>query len=38
MFFAAFAFRDDKFVLGLIAVFAAAGGLFGNIIAPMLRG
>ena len=38
VFFAAFAFRDDKFVLGLIAVFAAAGGFFGNIIAPMLRG
>jgi hypothetical protein len=38
VFFAAFAFRDDKFVLGLIAIFAAAGGLFGNIIAPMLRG
>ena len=35
--FAAFAFRDDKLVLGLVAVFAVTGALIGNLAAPSLR-
>ncbi|HZP31397.1 MAG TPA: MFS transporter [Acidimicrobiia bacterium] len=36
-FFAAFAFRDDKFVLGLVATFAVAGAFIGNLSAPAIR-
>ena len=35
--FCAFAFRDDKFVLGLVATFAVVGGFIGNLAAPHLR-
>jgi MFS family permease len=37
VFFAAFAFRDDKLVLGLIAVFAVVGAFVGNLSAPAIR-
>jgi MFS family permease len=37
VFFAAFAFRDDKLVLGLVAVFAVAGAFAGNLVAPAIR-
>jgi hypothetical protein len=37
VFFSAFAFRDDKFVLGLIAVFAVVGAFIGNLAAPEIR-
>ena len=36
-FFAVFSFRDDKFVLGLVATFAVVGGFIGNLAAPQLR-
>ncbi len=36
-FFAAFAFRDDKPVLGLVGMFAVAGAFAGNLLAPSLR-
>jgi hypothetical protein len=37
VFFAAFAFRDDKLVLGLIAIFAGVGAFVGNLAAPGIR-
>ena len=37
VFFAAFAFHDDKLGLGVFAVSYGAGGFLGNIVAPAMR-
>lgn len=37
VFFAAFAFRDDKVALGAVGLLAVVGGFVGNLVAPRAR-